>query len=124
MKTKRASASQIIAIHMALTEALNPKGNDGDSSVTYKNGYTDASVAEKVGCPTASVAKVRNEMFGPVRSTKAGALESRIEVLEAQLHEIRVKYHKLVTYMALNKMGDVRHLNIADMDKKITSGGA
>jgi hypothetical protein len=110
---QRASRPQIIQINDILKDVLILPSVGG--RVDYKEGHSDHSVAERVQCALSSVQQVRNEMYGQLR-TSTGSMRAEVDLLKQQLDELRVKYHRLTQVLALNKVADVRHLCLADMD--------
>lgn len=111
-KAKRtASRQQLIAINDLLRECIvkSPDSN----LVDYKDGFDDHVVAKKLGVKLASVKGARQELYGALRTHRT----LRVGQVETQLEELRVKYHRLVTILALQRVADVRHLALVDMDK-------
>lgn len=87
---KTATTTQIIAIAKLLQD--NVKALD-DGHVAYLSGWSDDVIAKKVGCAKSSVAKVRSENFGNLRSISFGPkidkdLAARVAKLERFLVEL------------------------------------
>lgn len=118
--TNKATRTELIAIHKALEEVIEARGN---GLVDFKQGHSDKTIAERVGCSVHSVAGLRLEMFGKLERGGAQHVESNRAKVDALcqdfdrlvkfIHEFADKHNKLAETLALNKVANVRHLALA-----------
>jgi hypothetical protein len=85
----RATAAEIIKINARLTEVCEKL--DG-GMCAYKAGFTDAGLAEEIGVSKASVANIRQMMFGKLR---ARTDDGEIAVLKAKIDQQAEEIAKL-----------------------------
>lgn len=117
VKRQVASLAQRIAINDLMKGVLNKV--EGSDLWTYKADWSDQRIADQVKCNLTSVIGVRQELYGRLRKTNKD--EDRLAKIERELHELRVKYHKLATTLALKQVADVRHLTLADMEHHVAT---
>lgn len=123
MKKRQVVArADVVRIHAKLAEVIYPKSGDEDV-VTYHAGWNDERVAEELGVRLQAVASVRRELYGNIKTGRQAdedsKMEGRVALLEKQLDEVRVKYHRLVQMLALNRVADVKHLSLVDMESPV-----
>ena len=113
MVKQTASLAQRIAIHDRLKQLLTKV--EGTDLWTYNGDWSDGKLAAEQKCSVHNVSSVRREMFGSLRTPSRE--EGRIVKIERELSELRVKYHKLVTTLALQKVVDVKHLRLVEFEQ-------
>lgn len=107
-------ANDLMKVHLVPCE--------GTDMFEYINGYSDAKVAQEVS-PTLRDAHAKNlrmALYGRLRPAKTDDLESLRDQLKRavdQLTELTVKHNKLCDSLSVNKVLDVRHLNIFQLER-------
>lgn len=114
-RSRHATRTEVIKIHAMLQEVLIADGEQ----CTYKDNHSDETVAAATGATAGGVMGVRKELFGNliVRKPNDGdkRVEDAIRLAENLLtlyQELKLKYNNLITTLSLNKVADVRHLEI------------
>ncbi len=114
---KHATSAHTVQAHKLLSEHLV---KTGEGMVDYKEGFDDTRIAAMIDkdLSPASVARIRQELFGKLINRGTGA-DARIAALEGSvrnlcglIQEMVEKHDKLVDNLAVNKVADVRHLRV------------
>lgn len=118
-KHEKASRTKVIAVHGHLQRVLRKLDN---GLCEYLDSHSDRTVADAEDVSVNSVAGLRLEMFGKLRSQGAAvsegvradlaALRERHEALRRDHVDLVDRFNKLITNLSLNKVGDVRHLAV------------
>lgn len=95
-----------------------------DGLVSFKEGFSDESIAETIKASPKAVSDLRVELYGRLKPARLKAdaekvqeLIKRVELLDTLLHELRVKYHKLILSLSLQGMHkELKHLGLVDFD--------
>jgi hypothetical protein len=119
----------------------------GDGYVEYvDNNISDATVGLELKVPTASVARIRSELFGNLQSARGNMLtrlsaaiekieaqeahiaaqDRRIDAIENRQEEWRIKHNKLLGQISLSRnstLPDLKHLEIMPPPQINGSGG-
>lgn len=101
-----ATRTQVIACYEALKPIICTM--EGSDLVYYKEGFDDSIVAQKLGMTRSAVKSVRNEMFGRLRNITA----SRTAQIDPRIDILIDRFNKLVIAISLNRIVDVKHLEI------------
>ena len=97
-----------IQIHEKLKEALICV-NEEAKLYTFKDGFSDFTVAEAVGASPNAVKLARVELFGKIRhQTNSETIEMR--ELIANVADLSQRFEKLLLELTLNKIANVKHL--------------
>lgn len=84
-KIMRLSFPQKLEINKLLEQQL-VKGDDG--YYEYKDGDTDATIAQRMRCNVSHIAGLRKEMGWPLRASRTSTLEERVRRIEKYLEEV------------------------------------
>lgn len=122
---------QVVEVSRLLETAVTPvPTTDGTRKCRYNDGYSDASIAEQFNVSKASIAKVRQDVYGnlfrepkeqpvaaPSRDELAQGLrelEEKNLVLTDKFNTLLDRFNKLVNTLALNRVADVKHLGVKE----------
>lgn len=108
-KNDRATNLEILNIGDAL-RLVASKGDDG--MCVYKEGHSDQSIADQIKVSVNSVANMRLSMFGRLRPMRMNFDEAAFAKLQGDYADLKDRYNKLVTQLALNKIIDCKHLAV------------
>lgn len=109
--TKRqATHAEAIKVYEYLKDKLR---KDDNGTVEYLDQHTDESVAVALGVGKNTVSSIRTQMYGQLIKRAKSSTEERIARLEKQLADLTVAHNKLVNMLSLNKVANVRHLEVA-----------
>ncbi len=95
---------------------------DGDL-VTYAEGFSDETIANAIQASSKAVADLRVELYGRLKAVKSrddngrvSELSEQVKLIQSQLDEIRVKYHKMILSMSLTGFKELKHLGLVEFD--------
>lgn len=113
--SRKATRAEIIKVYGMLQDVLVDLGN---GKWQYKEEHSDETVAIATGATEASVSGIRRELFGNliIRQTNNDKRLDEVIRLANNLAdryvELQSRFNKLVLDLSLNKIANVRHLEI------------
>jgi DNA-binding NarL/FixJ family response regulator len=112
-KREVATLSQRISCHERLKEVLVVTDPE-NRMCEFRDGFDDQRIARELNMGESSVKAVRTEMFGRLRVTSKE--QNEIDKLKAAFADLAGKHNKLVVLLSLNRVADVKHLQVPTTD--------